>query len=169
MALLRITRQINCKAVEQIATLIHRQYNRDWGTSYSRPPIDPYLTSPLLQNPGSATVDKLVRKSSQSAGNVPMSPTTPMQQANCYALPPQHFTSCCCCCMLLVNSSFLQSAFVSTRSAIAARTAQNIKHNGKRLLVFKRLQRKGDLTVFKMAAIRHLGFLKFNLNLTVSG
>jgi len=34
--------------------LIHRQYNRDWGTSYSRPPIDPYLTSPLLQNPGGA-------------------------------------------------------------------------------------------------------------------
>ena len=30
------------------------QYNRDWGTSYSRPPIDPYLTSPLLQNPGGA-------------------------------------------------------------------------------------------------------------------
>jgi len=27
-----------------------------WGTSYSRPPIDPYLTSPLLQNPGDATV-----------------------------------------------------------------------------------------------------------------
>ena len=27
-----------------------------WGTSYSRPPIDPYLTSPpLLQNPGGAT------------------------------------------------------------------------------------------------------------------
>ena len=46
----------NCKAVEQRATLIHRQYNRDWGTSYSRPPIDPYLTSPLLQNPGGATV-----------------------------------------------------------------------------------------------------------------
>jgi len=38
-------RQIHCKAVEQRATLIHRQYNRDWGTSYSRPPIDPYLTS----------------------------------------------------------------------------------------------------------------------------
>ena len=37
------------------ATLIHRQYNLDWGTSYSRPPIDPYLTSPLLQNPGGAT------------------------------------------------------------------------------------------------------------------
>ena len=32
----------------QRATLIHRQYNRDWGTSYSRPPIYPYLTSPLL-------------------------------------------------------------------------------------------------------------------------
>ena len=32
------------KAVEQRATLIHRQYNRDWGTSYSRPPIDSYLT-----------------------------------------------------------------------------------------------------------------------------
>ena len=47
MELLRITRQIHCKAVEQRATLIHiRQYNRDWGTSYSRPPIDPYLTSP---------------------------------------------------------------------------------------------------------------------------
>jgi len=50
------TRQIHCKAVEQRATLIHRQYNRDWGTWYSRPPIDPsYLTSPLLQNPGGAT------------------------------------------------------------------------------------------------------------------
>ena len=36
-------------------TLIHRQYNRDWRTSYSRPPTDPYLTSPLLQNPGDAT------------------------------------------------------------------------------------------------------------------
>ena len=46
MELLRITRQIHRKAVEQRATLIHRQYNRDWGTSYSRPPIDPYLTSP---------------------------------------------------------------------------------------------------------------------------
>ena len=46
MELLRIIRQMHCKAVEQRATLIHRQYNRDWGTSYSRPPIDPYLTSP---------------------------------------------------------------------------------------------------------------------------
>ena len=55
MELLRNTRQIHCKAVKQRATLIHRQYNRDWGTSYSRPPIDPYLTSPLLQNPGGAT------------------------------------------------------------------------------------------------------------------
>jgi len=44
MELLRITGQIHCKAVEQRATLIHRQYNRDWGSSYS---IDlPYLTSP---------------------------------------------------------------------------------------------------------------------------
>ena len=56
MELLRITRQIHRKAVEQRATLIHRQYNRDCGTSYSRPPIDPYLTSPLLQNPGGTTV-----------------------------------------------------------------------------------------------------------------
>jgi len=55
MELLRITWQIHCKAVEQRATLMHRQYNRDWGTSYSRPPIDPYLTSPLLQNPGGTT------------------------------------------------------------------------------------------------------------------
>jgi len=55
MELLCITRQIHCKAVEKRATLIHRQYNRDWGTSYSRPPIDPYLTPPLLQNPGGAT------------------------------------------------------------------------------------------------------------------
>ena len=53
--ILRNTRQIQCKAVEQRATLIHRQYNRDWGTSYSRPPIDPYLISPLLQNPGGDT------------------------------------------------------------------------------------------------------------------
>ena len=56
MELLRITRQIHCKAVEQRATLIHRQYNRDWGTSFSRPPIDPYLTAlSLLQNPGGVT------------------------------------------------------------------------------------------------------------------
>jgi len=41
------------------ATLIHRQYNRDWGTLYSRPPIDPYLTSALLQNPGGATAEQL--------------------------------------------------------------------------------------------------------------
>ena len=59
MELLRITRQIHCKAVEQRATLIHRQYNQDWGTSYSRPPMDPYLTSPLLQNPGGATDDQV--------------------------------------------------------------------------------------------------------------
>jgi len=31
------------------ATLIHRQYIRDRGTSYSRPPIDPYLTSPCYK------------------------------------------------------------------------------------------------------------------------
>jgi len=31
----------------------------DWGTSYSRPPIDPYLNSPLLQNPGGATARQL--------------------------------------------------------------------------------------------------------------
>ena len=55
MELLRITRQIHCTAAEQRATLIHRQYNRDWGTSYSRPPIYLYHTSPLLQNPGGAT------------------------------------------------------------------------------------------------------------------
>jgi len=55
MELLRITRQIHYMAVEQRATLIHRQYNLDWGTSYSRPPIDPYLTPPLIQNPGGAT------------------------------------------------------------------------------------------------------------------
>jgi len=47
--------KIYCKTVEQRVTLIHRQYNLDWGISYSRPPIDPYLTSPLLQNPGGAT------------------------------------------------------------------------------------------------------------------
>ena len=45
----RITRQIHCKAVEQRAPLIHRRYNRDWGTSYSRPPIDTYLTSPCYK------------------------------------------------------------------------------------------------------------------------
>ena len=44
------TRQMHRKAVEQRATLIHRQYNRDWGTSYSRPPIDPYLTSPVTKS-----------------------------------------------------------------------------------------------------------------------
>jgi len=65
MELLRITRQIHCTAVEQRATLIHRQYNRDWGTSYSRPPIDPYLTSPLLQNPGGATVQHGMTRTTQ--------------------------------------------------------------------------------------------------------
>jgi len=57
MELLRITRQIHCKAVEQRATLIHRQYITGTGglRTRSRPPIDPYLTSPLLQNPGGAT------------------------------------------------------------------------------------------------------------------
>jgi len=54
MELRRITRQIHCKAVEQRATLIHRQYNRDRGTSYSRPPIGPYLASPCQKNPGGA-------------------------------------------------------------------------------------------------------------------
>ena len=43
-------RLLHCKAVEQRATLIHRQYNRDWGTSYSRPPIDPYLSSPVTKS-----------------------------------------------------------------------------------------------------------------------
>jgi len=62
MELLRITRQIHCKAVEQRATLIHRQYNRDWVTSYSRPPMDPYLTSPrykILAAPLLRTVYRL--------------------------------------------------------------------------------------------------------------
>jgi len=49
MELVRLARQIHCKAVEQRATLIHRQYNRDWGTSYSRPPIDTYHTSPCYK------------------------------------------------------------------------------------------------------------------------
>ena len=58
------------------ATLIHRQYNRDWGTSYSRPPIDPYLTPPLLQNPGGATAISVVQhwwprwKKNRSQGEV---------------------------------------------------------------------------------------------------
>jgi len=34
------------QGVEQRATLIHRQYNRDWETSYSRPPIDQYFIPP---------------------------------------------------------------------------------------------------------------------------
>jgi len=55
MELLLITRQIHRKAVEQRATLIHRLYNQDWGTSYSRPPIDSYLTPPCYKNPGGAT------------------------------------------------------------------------------------------------------------------
>ena len=49
MELLRITRQIHCKAVEQRATLIYRQYNRDWGLRTLDPPIDPYLTSPCYK------------------------------------------------------------------------------------------------------------------------
>jgi len=61
MELLRITRTTNTLQGRRAkrATLIHRQYNRDWGTSYSRPRIDPYLTSPLLQNPGGATDDQV--------------------------------------------------------------------------------------------------------------
>ena len=71
MELLRITRQIHCKAVEQRATLIHRQYNRDWGTSYSRPPIDPYLTPPplkILAAPLDANADNNVRRSVVGVG-----------------------------------------------------------------------------------------------------
>jgi len=67
MELHRITRQMHCKAVEQRATLIHRQY-RDWGTSYSRPPIDPYLTPPpLLQNPGGATGQRTTKQRTRVA------------------------------------------------------------------------------------------------------
>ena len=66
MELHRITRQMHCKAVEQRATLIHRQY-RDWGTSYSRPPIDPYLTSPPLQNPGGATGQRTTKQRTRVA------------------------------------------------------------------------------------------------------
>jgi len=33
----------------------------------------------------------------------------------------------------------------------------------------KRLQRHGDLTVFKMAAVRHLGFVKFEIFNSRSG
>jgi len=36
----------------------HQTIQPGLGTSYSRPPIDPYLTSPLLQNPGGATAAK---------------------------------------------------------------------------------------------------------------
>ena len=50
------------------ATLVHRQYNRDWGTSYSRPPIDPYLTSPLLRNPGGATDNPKMEQNTTSGG-----------------------------------------------------------------------------------------------------
>jgi len=68
MELLCITRQIHCKAVEHRATLIHRQYSRDWVTSYSRPPIDPYLTSPLmLQNPDGASGSLYVLPDTRSA------------------------------------------------------------------------------------------------------
>ena len=68
MEILRITRQIHCKAVELRATLIHRQYNRAWGTSYSRPHRDPYLTPPLLQNPGGATVKQYATRTPPPAG-----------------------------------------------------------------------------------------------------
>jgi len=54
---------------------IHRQYNRDWGTSYSRPPIDPYLTSPLLQNPGGATA--LASRGLVAAKDTPPPPPSP--------------------------------------------------------------------------------------------
>jgi len=56
MELLRITRQIHCKAVKQRATLIHRQYNRDWGLRtldplQARAPLTPcykILAAPLV-------------------------------------------------------------------------------------------------------------------------
>ena len=57
MELLRITRQIHCKAVEQRATLIHRQYNRDWGTSYYRPHFPP-VTKSWRRHWSSFTADK---------------------------------------------------------------------------------------------------------------
>jgi len=32
-----------------VDNLIHRQYSRDWATSYCRPPIDPYLPPPCYK------------------------------------------------------------------------------------------------------------------------
>jgi len=68
MEILRITRQIHCKAVEQRATLIHRQYNRDRGNSYSRPYRPIPHSPPLLQNPGGATVKQYATPTPPPAG-----------------------------------------------------------------------------------------------------
>jgi len=44
------------------------------------------------------------------------------------------------------------------RSAVGGQYAPSCQISSKSV---KRLQRCGDLTVFKMAAVRHLGFVKF--------
>ena len=44
------------------------------------------------------------------------------------------------------------------RSAVGGQYASSCQISSKSV---KRLQRYGDLTVFKMAAVRHLGFVKF--------
>ena len=46
------------------------------------------------------------------------------------------------------------------RSAVGGQCASSCQISSKSV---KRLQRYGDLTVFKMAAVRHLGFVKFEI------
>jgi len=53
---------------------------------------------------------------------------------------------------------FSKSGNFNGRSAVGGQCASTCHISSKSV---KRLQRYGDLTVFKMAAVRHLGFVKF--------
>jgi len=81
MELLRITRQIHCKAVEQRVTLIQRHYNRDWGTSYSGPPIDPYPCYKILAAPPGGRRTDLSTGSSVRLQTEAVSTRTPIAAA----------------------------------------------------------------------------------------
>ena len=58
----------------------------------------------------------------------------------------------------ILNSQKFEILTVDPLSAVGGQCASSCQISSKSV---KRLQRYGDLTVFKMAAVRHLGFVKF--------
>ena len=182
MELHRITRQILCKAVEQRATLIHRQYNRDWGTSYSRPPIDPYLTSPLLQNPGGATGSERVKTSTRKLQTFSYQHAEVLCLSTTLSVNLRTSGSAIRPCRRCSESMQYRVAIVSCMLPNDAVTAAQLTTNSLRRLSFhrppcgpgnasgllrvcfhrNRSNRFGDIAIFstlKMASVHHIGYV----------